>query len=832
MADRATNRVIMLASAAALALAASAGWSAASAAEATPTASDTADSAAVGAVVITARKRSENLQRVPIAVTAQTGRQLEQQGIRQTTDLTRVVPSLTVSPSLAQNTGAVFSLRGQVAADPLLTTSQAVGVYLDTVNVPHPDGLQGSFFDIERVEVLKGPQGTLYGRNTTGGAVNIITRNADYAGVHGFGLVEGGNFSDFKIGGAVNVPLINDMLAIRLAYQHWQRTGYGRSITNGQRLGGDHNDDTVRLSIRFDPAPGLNSSTKVEFSNFNQHGLLETLVALPAGSPAAIEAGAELGLPLFDFTPNNPCGAFSCGTIGAGSVALTNVLNNKNIFQNSQNAVMVSKVWTLHLVEDASWNIGDHLKLRSITGFHHVTDFQTLDLDATQFQILEIGAGTDHGGIQPIAPSPRYPYRHIPENRIDSYSQEFDVSGDLFGRIDWLVGAYGSWEDGEGGEPFIAFPYLAMATGTPVVTTGTNDVKATSRTWAIYTQEDFHITDQLSVTAGLRYTKEQSTNSARLFSWANGVFTCNPPDRPPAQFFLAPGNNADNCPTSSQLGLPSRQSANGVSYLFSLNYQVTPNVLVYVKTARGFRGGALQPRAPALPPVSPEIAVDYEVGLKSDFFEHRLRVNLAAYQTNYKNKQENVLIAAFGGSTTQLFNAATARIQGFEAEVTANPAPGLSVYGSTTYLRGKYLSFPHALDPEGAPLDASGMPFQDPTWRYSIGGRYEHEAGPGVLSAGLDWSWRSRNNLSPLHIDPLFSLALQQSLNASVGLLNARVEYRFPRHQLSLAFFATNLLDKHYQTQALLSGPLGIGTAQTMEPRMVGITITKRFGTE
>jgi len=108
MADRATNRVIMLASAAALALAASAGWSAASAAEATPTASDTADSAAVGAVVITARKRSENLQRVPIAVTAQTGRQLEQQGIRQTTDLTRVVPSLTVSPSLAQNTGAAM----------------------------------------------------------------------------------------------------------------------------------------------------------------------------------------------------------------------------------------------------------------------------------------------------------------------------------------------------------------------------------------------------------------------------------------------------------------------------------------------------------------------------------------------------------------------------------------------------------------------------------------------------------------------------------------------------------------------------------------------------
>ena len=829
--DRGTTTALLSTAAiAALALAATGRVGTARAADATADAVNSAGGSDVGAVVVTARKRSENIQRVPLAVTAQTGRQLEQQGVRQTTDLTRVVPSLTVALSLAQNTGAVFSLRGQVAADPLLTTSQAVGLYLDTLNVPHPDGLQGSFFDIDRVEVLKGPQGTLYGRNTTGGAVNIITRGADYNGFHGFVMAEGGNLSDFKGAGAINIPLITDKLAVRLAYQHWQRSGFGRSIVNGERLGADHDDDIVRLSVRFDPAQNFHSSTKFEYSRFNQHGVLMTLVALPAGSAAGIEAAAELG-PFLDFTPANPCGSFSCAALGAGSTALNAVLNNQNMFENSNNARMVSQVYTLHGVEDLTWDITDSFRARSISGFHRVSDFQTLDLDATQFQVLEIGAGTDHDGVQPVRP-PAYPYRHIPENLIDSWSQEVDFSGKLFDRVDWLVGAYGSWETGQGGEPFVAFGVLSQTFGNPVVTTGTNDTKATSQTWAIYTQEDFHLTDALSLTAGLRYTQEQSTNAARLFSWVNGVFTCNPPDRAPAGFFLAPGNNPDNCPTSTDLGLPSRESAVGTSYLFSINYQITPDILVYAKTARGFRGGALQPRSPSLPPVAPEIAVDYELGFKTEFFDHRLRLNLAAYETNYKNKQENVIVAAFGGSTTILFNAATARIQGFEAEATLHPAAGLSVYGNMTYLRGKYLNFTKALNPEGSPIDASGMPFLDPTWRYSIGGRYEHDLGPGKIAGELDWTWRSHNNLSPLHIDPLFSVDLQRQLNSSIGLLNARVEYNIQDLGLSFAFFATNLLDKHYQTQALLSGPLGIGTAQTQEPRMWGFSVVKRFGAE
>jgi iron complex outermembrane receptor protein len=829
------------------------GSGAACAATADATAETTAAASAdnsthgVGEIIVTARKREENLQQVPVAVTAQTGIQLERQGVRETTDLQRVVPSLEVVLSPSQNTSAVFSLRGQAAGDILLTLSQPVGTYEDTANIPHNDGLQGAFFDIDRVEVLKGPQGTLYGRNTTGGAINIVTRGADYAGVHGFAYGEGGSYDDWKIGGAINLPIVDDKLAMRLAYQHWNREGYGESLTTGQRLGDAHDDDVVRLSIRFDPASNFTSSTKFEYVNLNDGGYLSKLVAVPPGSPAAIEAGVELGNPLFNFTtPACPAFPISCTTIAAGTAALQADINNKNPFQTYDGLNVESKVNTIHVVEDATWDVTADIKLRSVTGFHHVLDYQTLDLDSTQFQLLKVGAGLGHGGAQPISPSPIYPEPKLPETDYDSYSQEFDLTGKSFGRLDWLVGAYGSSEHGTGAEPFIAFPDLSAMTGGAVVTTGTNSIGETTNVWGVYSQDDLHLTDKLSLTGGLRYSEERQTNAALLYTWANGVFTCTAPlPNGTSDSFPAPNNNPNSCPSSAAVGDPSSEKASGISYLASANFQFTPNILFYLKTSQGFRGGALQFRAPSFPPVQPEVAVDYEMGLKADFFDHRLRTNLAAYQTNYTNKQETVIITSVsGGTSTELFNAATARIKGVEGEITAVPVDGLSIYGNFTYLNGVYTKFGDAncgtpaqtfadkcaLNREGASIDASGLPFLDPTWHYAIGGRYEHDVGPGKLAGQLDWAWAGQQNMSALNIDPLFSLSLQKSTNASIGLLNGRIDYTIPRSALTIALFATNLLDTHYQVESLFSGALGIGTAITGAPRMWGISITKTFG--
>jgi len=262
----------------ALALSAMGVGSTAVAATATETATaEAATPPEVAGMVITARKRSENLQRVPLSVTANTGQQLQQQRINQPIDLMRVVPSLQSNLSSGSDNSAQFGLRGQYAADSLLGVSQPVGLYEDTVNIPHPFGANNAFVDVARVEVLNGPQGTLYGRNTTGGAINLITRGADYNGVHGYVSAELGNYNDWRIAGAANYVAVPDKLAFRLAYQHWSRDGFGRSAYSNQKLGGVHRDDLARLSITADPIADVHSISKIEYSHQKATATLQTL---------------------------------------------------------------------------------------------------------------------------------------------------------------------------------------------------------------------------------------------------------------------------------------------------------------------------------------------------------------------------------------------------------------------------------------------------------------------------------------------------------------------------------------------------------------------------
>jgi iron complex outermembrane receptor protein len=182
-----------------------------------------------------------------------------------------------------------------------------------------------------------------------------------------------------------------------------------------------------------------------------------------------------------------------------------------------------------------------------------------------------------------------------------------------------------------------------------------------------------------------------------------------------------------------------------------------------------------------------------------------------------------------------LFNAATAHIDGFEGEVTALPVKGWTINGSLTYMRGVYDAFPHGIDADGNPADLTGDQFADPNWRYYIGSRYEREVGPGVLGGQLDWNWRGKTNENPINLSPIFAAVapgLQEKLHASVGLLNGRLDYRLPDKGITVAVFATNLLDKHYQTVGLFQAALGIATADTQAPRMFGLTVTKTFGQE
>ena len=653
---------------------------------------------------------------------------------------------MTVTQFSSQASGLQFSLRGQAQGDGLLTSSQPVGLYVDSVNVPHPNGLNGSLFDIERVEVLKGPQGTLYGRNTTGGAVNIITRSADFNDVHGFAYGEIGNYDNWKIAGAVNVPLVDDMLAVRLAYQHWDRRGFMKSLTTGQDYGGDHNDDTFRASIRFDPTSNFSTNTKVEYVRQWQHwGTGRKAYYVNANSIA--EAVAE--------DPVN----------GAARIAAQ--VADPNLFHGYGQTLQFDHVKALHLVEDINWNISDNVMLRSITGYHQVREKYRTDLDATGFQLIEVNALVlGPGGAARANQDPMKLKHGDPD--YDAFTQELNLSGKLFdSRLDWLIGGFYSTEKGSGIKSVasrgalsgvlspVLLPTFVAGSGLDANNSILNDER--TKTWAIYSQVDFKLTDQFSVTGGLRYTEEKQTSRVQPYFYNNTLNT----------YACAPGFSTVLGPTTTPLttcdSVRGRTGSNGVSYLASANWQATPSILLYAKTAKGFRGGALQSRFALAPAVSPETATDYEIGMKGDFFDRVLRINLAAYQTQYKNKQESAIIATTAGSASILVNAASAKIKGFEGEVTLNPLPGLSLDGTFTYLDGQYKNYPCAIASNPVLLaqnnntacfasglanptpsyyiDGSGERFSDPKYRFSVGGRYKVDAGPGQFGADLHYTW-------------------------------------------------------------------------------------------
>jgi iron complex outermembrane receptor protein len=889
----------------ALALGAMGVGSTAIAATATDTATTEAAAAPeVSGMVITARKRSENIQRVPLSVSAQTGQQLQQQHITQPTDLMRLFPSMQSNQSSGSDNSAQFGLRGQYAADSLLGVSQPVGLYEDTVNVPHPFGANGGFVDIARVEVLNGPQGTLYGRNTTGGAINIITRDADYSGYHGYLEGEVGDYGDWKATGALNATLIQDVLAVRVAFQHWSRYGFGRSLVNNQRLGDDHNDNTVRVSIKWNPLSNLRGNFKMEYGDAHHTGpmlanvsILPPVLANSTNFPSGLaNFGSRIGFVttasdsayLSTAMTLSPANVAAYGAaVGAGDI---NGINNliaqgqaalapcigRSYYTNCSATAQFDNLTTWHGVIDLSWDITPDINLRSISGAHSFQNFKVFDLDSIQPQVLEVGYGSAASGGLAMTPAipgtPALPFPLKPDQESLQFSQELDLTGKhLFGMVDWLVGGFVSMDRGKGVQQAGAIDETLGALGIAPPMFAHDGLSNTSSSWAIFTQNDIHITDKLSITAGGRYTSEHITQI--LANWDynifTGAFTCEGGvlvGSPPVPITnkglpLPVAGQKDSCgyvnvTTGPAAGQGSALAWNGVSfnnatftgwsYLFSLNYQVTPDIFVYAKTSRGFRGGAFG-RANG-PAALPETDTDYELGFKSQWFDHRLRFNVALYQTDYSNKQVSSQICNDGstppcgaiGFTTVVRNAATARIRGVELQGDAHPFEGMSIYGELSYIDAKYTDWPNAVSYEGIPLNTLGIPSGNakglalavsPTWQGSIGGRYEHPFGPGVASIQLDYQYIGSLYFNALNNQFFVPDSIEQQIQGAVGLLNGRLEYKFTDMNLSLAIWCTNCTNVVWGREGISAAYTGgIGHVVVQPPRMFGFTIRKAFG--
>ena len=374
--------------------------------------------------------------------------------------------------------------------------------------------------------------------------------------------------------------------------------------------------------------------------------------------------------------------------------------------------------------------------------------------------------------------------------------------------------------------------------GLPTATVSLNyGEKIINNSWSLYTQEDFKFTDQLSITLGGRYTEEHKGLQSLLanFSPLTGFYAC-------ATGVPTPPNNT----RLAACRVRGEATFSGYSYLASLNYKPTDDLLVYAKLAKGFRGGAFQLRAVTLPPAGPETAKEIEIGLKSDWFDNRLRVNLAAYHTKYGNKQESTIFVTPAGTlATIIQNAATAKIKGFEAEITAVPIDGLTLNATYSYIKGTYNKFLGALQLGGRPpIDASGERFANPPHMYSLNARYAFPVGPGDLGLTASWAYTSHANPSPRFQNPFLDPAVIKELLPSasaqysngsndLGLMNLSADYKLEDKGLTVSVFVTNAFDKQYAFAAVDGGSVGgIQVAMPGEPRMWGISFKKTFGDE
>jgi len=768
-------------------------------------------------IVVTARKKEEKITDVPLSITALSSDKLAEANIQDAYGLQSAVPNLTVSPSsTAPAAVATFSLRGQAQYDPTGQFDQPVGVYFDGVSIPRTTALSGALVDIQRVEVLRGPQGTLYGRNTTGGAVSIVARNPDSDRFSGFVTGEAGNYDYYKLTGAINVPLIQDALAARFTASYSNRDGYGSSAV--ERLG-ELTQEYYRGKVRFDNGGSFKLSLTTDYSKVkgtNSPSKVLSLTSLSAASnlpgqatatnasiAAAVQNGLLSALDLAITATGNPGGYSAAELAAAGARIQAAIPGGYAILRQSLSA---SRGGTLsdadfyhNVISTAqplsgrrygggltmSYDIDSTLTLTSITGYQNVKREAILDVDSTPVTLLGVSN----------------------RQRSEYWSQEVQLAytGESLSTI---VGGYFGHETGRDNSDSMS---LAAISSTTQRLLTDFDYK----TYGIFAQADYKLSDTLKVTGGIRWSKEdkrvvlQSTNLNRN----TGVITC----RVSSALLDVAGVCAGTVhPTFSDY-----------SWLASVDYKPAESLLVYAKVARGFRGGGVNFRS-ATPteavPFRPELLTEYEAGAKFANDSRSVQLNLSVFHDKYTDIQRSVVVFINGASSTVVRNAAKATIWGIEADWVLRPSPRLEFTGNFGYLNTKYNDY-FTQNSTGGLIDVSSTPFVVPDITLGVAAKYTLPTSFGDAFLRVSYDLISDRYLMDNAVD------LRAVRQDGYGLLGMRFQMDFDAWDASLAVFGTNLTNKKYYTGGTgLDGGLGFNYAVTGTPRMYGISFTKKFG--
>ena len=706
------------------------------------TIAETAQDQAMGEIVVTAQKRSERLSDVPLSVTAATGDELRRQGVSTTGDLERVVPGFTFQQSAYGP--PVFTIRGIGFYDTSTGVSPTVSVYVDQVPLPYSVMTPGASLDLERVEVLKGPQGTLFGQNSTGGAINYIAAKPTASLAMG-GSLTYGRFDQLDADAFVSGPIADGVKA-RLAVRHEDRGAWQYSQTRDDKLG-RRNFTTGRLLLDLEPSDGLNIE-------FNANGWIDK-----SDSQAA---------QFLLYSPTNPIGfpeenLFYATAVRAPAKARVADWDPGRRFRHDDSLFQGSVKADLALSDAAT--------LTSITAYTDFKGRNPNDSDGTAFTDL---------------------FFFIRSN-ISSFSQELRLAGEL-PQLKWMFGANyqkdvanenqrGSTLASNSG---IATPAFVSRWDAILVQ---NDQRI--RTAALFGSVDYEVAPTLTLQASARYTDQNRRAQGclrdagdgalgRAFGNLYGLL------RGGAPISIAPGACVTGDATFRPVDIvPGQLNEDNLSWRGGVSWKPSRDTMFYANVTKGYKAGSFA-GVPAVSvgqyvPVTQESVLAYEAGVKASLLDRRLTVEGAGFYYDYRDKQilGSTIVGFPFGALPNLLNETRSRVQGFELSFNARPVSGLRLRGAVSHINSKVTRSYRTADPFGAIIDLRGEVFPNtPKWQLSGGADYSVPVSDELdLLLGSDVTYRSKA-VAAFGNDPAFKINGYAILNLRLGVEGGKGRWR------------------------------------------------------
>ena len=781
-----------------------------------PQASSAAAPATTGIadIVVTATRRSESLQKVPISITALSGNELTQANVVNLQDVGTLSPGVQIQPQFKPG-DAIFQIRGQVQADSAPSIDASVGVYFDDVYIGRSSGSLTNLVDVSRVEVLKGPQGTLFGKNTTGGAIRIVS-NAPTQILGGYASGEYESFDHYRLTGVVNVPA-GDTLAFRFAGQYDKKNGgYETNTVNNTKV--DKLETySFRGSMLWTPTTRMRLLVEGDYSKITGGGLPAHLRYYnPVNGPyTALEVALESGQ--YDFAPT---GAAFGANIATGT-AILNALSTPNGTRTVGNSIQdaTASSFTFNPGTGKFTYVGgevgpstftrtwgalanftydlDFATLKSITAYREVKSSYLYDTDGTMFNIINSN-------------------QHQTQNQ---FSEELLLNGKAANnQLDWTLGGIYFNEkpyEQDVDDPLAGLSYFGGSAGTDTRSTSTN------KSYGVFAQGTYKFSDQFSFTAGTRYSTDEKGFIASSYG------------RTPTGTQSCLYTTAGGFPTSiagldqAACSITQKRTFHQWSYTASFNFQFDKDKLFYVKTSRGYRAGGFNPRINAPEVISafaPEVVTDYEAGLKADWLEHTLRTDLSVFHSIGSNVQSTVngVAASNGAVITLTENVGKRIVDGFELSLIEQPAKWLSFDQSVTYL--------HAVTENPLTPDDRSVQ-QTPPWSLNLGVTLHTDFSERVLGTlRADVSYRDHMLAGPPLRNPATNAIIFSDSIPDVILVGARYTLHDSKSGIDVYVYGRNLTNQLYDSRAFNIGGLGLGIGIEAEPRVIGAGIKIPFG--